>query len=284
MGVNTGPKTFTSFKRAIAKSAEARGVTSNFLERTIGNLIFLQMLSRVDSKNAFGYVKGGTAVTLRFGLPVSRMTKDLDLGSRLSSNLTSELIYQLNGASWNDFNLGAPVLIKTPSPSGVRVEYLVDEYRVKLKFRDTDWISIRLESSTNEFELDQDLSKLVLEGDLLNVFNEIELPKPEPVPLISAELQVAQKLHALTQPDSQRGHDMHDILLYVNEPNFNFSLLKEFTARTFTIRNTHALSLNFQTSLDLRARYENAIRDLGNSVDFELAVEEIAKLIDTLNQ
>lgn len=60
-----------------------------------------------------------------------------------------------------------------------------------------------------------------------------------PVELVGLEYQIAQKLHAATDPDYARAHDLVDLqLLWSAEPDL--ALLRELCVRTFSFRNQQA--------------------------------------------
>jgi hypothetical protein len=66
-----------------------------------------------------------------------------------------------------------------------------------------------------------------------------------PVPLISLDQQVAQKIHAATHPDTQRAHDLVDVQLLWHAgtdggQDLDLPLLVQMCRRTFDYRHTHA--------------------------------------------
>jgi hypothetical protein len=67
---------------------------------------------------------------------------------------------------------------------------------------------------------------------------------PAPVPLISLEQQIAQKIHAVTHPGSQRAHDLVDLQLLwragtEGEQGLDLPLLAQLCQRTFDYRRAH---------------------------------------------
>lgn len=68
----------------------------------------------------------------------------------------------------------------------------------------------------------------------------LELPKPEPVPVLAAEHQIAQKLHACTSQNkkggNERAHDLVDLQLLVESDPPDLVKLNEVGTRLFAAR------------------------------------------------
>lgn len=73
------------------------------------------------------------------------------------------------------------------------------------------------------------------------------LPDPEPVPLLPLPYQIAQKLHACTEPETEdrrngRAHDVHDLLLIeeLAEEVLDLAAVREACVEIFEGRAKHS--------------------------------------------
>ena len=68
------------------------------------------------------------------------------------------------------------------------------------------------------------------------IFSSLGFPVPSPVPLMSLEYQVAQKLHGATEPDSKRAHDLIDLQIIAGSRNLDLKRLNALCRRLFAYR------------------------------------------------
>lgn len=180
-----------------------------------------------------GVVKGGSAMALRFGRQ-TRFTLDLD-AARVTSleNFSSEFEDRLI-RGWAGFS-GRLIIKKAPAPSGVPTEYVMQPFEVKLGFRGKPWCAVTFELGHNELG-DAENPHYVLSDDLAALFIEVGLDRPLPVAVMGTEYQIAQKLHALSSPHSERAKDLVDLQLLCRHEVIDLEALSAFCERLFVYR------------------------------------------------
>ena len=85
-------------------------------------------------------------------------------------------------------------------------------FDVKLDYRGRPWCTVKFELGHNEIG-DADEPEYFLAPDLAGLFIEVGLEAPQPLPVLRADHQVAQKLHAVSGEGSERARDLVDLQL-----------------------------------------------------------------------
>ena len=222
----------------------------------VGSLVAAQMLP-------FGtVVKGGIGVKLRLGETGTRATRDVDVVTRDREQFLADLNQRLT-AGWGTVppskgqlkkNADAPPRVafsgtarpgKQARPEGVVPEYLMEPYFITLEFMGTGWAKVFVEVAQDEIggleyaDLEPEVA-----GQVAAVGAVLGFGVFTAVPLISLEQQLAQKIHAATQPESDRAHDLVDIQLLWRAgtdggQGLDVPLLGELCRRTFAYRHAH---------------------------------------------
>lgn len=124
-------------------------------------------------------------------------------------------------------------------PEGVPEQYVLQPYSINLLFNGSKWPhTISFELSRDE--LDSTASpEYDISADTLELFEALGLSTPEPIPLVPIVHQMAQKLHAITLPDSERAHDLIDLQLMHSTRSIDRAELAATTKRLFDFRQTH---------------------------------------------
>jgi hypothetical protein len=246
----------------------------------VSSVIVAQMLP----ENAV--VKGGIGVKLRLGEVGTRATKDMDLASSDRNNFLDGLNRKLQ-TGWGTVpaskgaqkkNPDAPPRLafsgqarsrKKAQPDGVPAAYLMDPYFVTLHFMGTPWMKVSVEVGHDELDgLQHAAYPTEVAGQIAAVGKVLGFAELAPVPLISLEQQIAQKIYAATQPDSQRAHDLVDLQLLwhvaaVDGQRLNLPALTDQCRRTFAYRSTHEWPPNVAMSDVLEAAYQAAKDEAG---------------------
>ena len=92
-----------------------------------------------------------------------------------------------------------------------------------------------LELGANEIG-DADAADYLLSQEVVELFEKLSFPAPDKVPLMKLEYQIAQKLHGVTEPGSQRAHDLIDLQLIFEHSPIDVSLLNKTCIRLFAYR------------------------------------------------
>jgi hypothetical protein len=184
-----------------------------------------------------GAVKGGGAMALRFGRG-TRFTQDLDAARRGPLRQFRSDFEESLATGWAGFT-GRLVEKQAPRPAGVPAAYVMQPFEVKLDYRGRPWCTVTFELGHNEIG-DADEPEYRLAPDLAELFTEVGLEVPRPIPVMRADHQIAQKLHALSASGSERAHDLVDLqILDAGEP-LDLSSARSTCTRLFEYRGQQA--------------------------------------------
>ncbi|MFV0435602.1 MAG: nucleotidyl transferase AbiEii/AbiGii toxin family protein [Leucobacter sp.] len=180
-----------------------------------------------------GAVKGGSAMALRFGRG-TRFTRDLDAARRGPLSQFHSDFEESLAAGWAGFT-GRLIEKQAPRPTGVPTAYVMQPFEVKLDYRGRPWCTVAFELGHNEIG-DAEEPEYRLADDLAELFTKVGLEAPRSIPVLRADHQIAQKLHALSATGSERAHDLIDLqILEAGEP-VDLLLTKATCTRLFEYR------------------------------------------------
>ena len=223
------PTTCVNLKKAI--NVLFNDIDTIRLTRAMGNVIVAQMLPD-------GVVKGGSSLMFRYGEQATRYTRDIDTARVMTlDSYTNQLIETL-AKGWNGFT-GKLLPVEPPHPKDVPSPYIMIPYDIKLDYCGRSWQTIRIEVGHNEIG-DADEYESVLPEDMANVFELLGFPPPEPIRVMKLAYQIAQKLHALSEPGSERAHDLVDLQLIVSNSPLDMADLYSKCHRLFDYRHKQA--------------------------------------------
>lgn len=229
------PPNLRSLEQRISNIAlrDARPVRR--IQRAIANTVIGQMLPA-------GVVKGGTAMKLRVGEANSRFTPDLDATRSADLSLEAYLgeLEDRLVAGWGGFT-GTIQPTTPPQPEGVPPAYIMQPFEIRLSYRGRHWLTVTFELGRDEVgsTVGYDLR---IADDLVGLFAEIGLERPEPIPVLAVDHQIAQKLHACTSVSprtgkNERAHDLVDIQILIQEEEVDLAVLRTTALRLFYSRN-----------------------------------------------
>lgn len=219
--------------------AKATGTTGGRLRRQLGVAVVAGMLDAVrDEAGRHRFViKGGSALELRFGLR-ARSSRDLD---SIYRGVTAEAAIEAEAAvtkEWQGFT-GIVARVETVEVPGLAVPPI--RFDVRLSYRGDPFATVPMEVSGPE--------GAAVEGEDLVVapsLAPVGLEGPDVVPCLSLAYQIAQKLHACTDPldgirPNDRARDLADILLIeeLAADRLEFGELAAACADIFSARDRH---------------------------------------------
>ncbi|WP_243226148.1 nucleotidyl transferase AbiEii/AbiGii toxin family protein [Microbacterium sp. CIAB417] len=184
-----------------------------------------------------GAIKGGSAMALRYGRG-TRFTQDLDAARVQSLARFRGEFEEALARGWAGFT-GRLVERSAPRPPAVPTAYVMRPFDVKLDYRGRSWCTVRFELGHNEIG-DADEPEFHLAADLAELFTEVGLESPKPVPVMRAEHQVAQKLHAVSGEGSERARDFVDLQLLDRGESLDLELVAVTCVRLFEYRRQQA--------------------------------------------
>jgi Nucleotidyl transferase AbiEii toxin, Type IV TA system len=124
-------------------------------------------------------------------------------------------------------------------PEDIPVEYVMDRFSIKLRYLGQPYRSVMLELVHAEIDSTEAAVER-LGTDVAATFDEIGLPQPTPVRVISAEHQIAQKLHACTgEAAGGRAHDLIDIQILAAIEDIDHAEIGRIGRRLFAYRRRH---------------------------------------------
>lgn len=184
-----------------------------------------------------GAIKGGSAMALRYGRG-TRFTQDLDAArvqplAWFRSDFEDSLT-----VGWAGFT-GRLIEKAVPRPTGVPTAYVMQPFDVKLDYRGRPWCTVKFELGHNEIG-DAEEPEYQLADGLAQLFTEVGLEAPKPVPVMRVDHQVAQKLHAVSEPGSERVRDLVDLQLLEQGEDLDLGQVRATCERLFEYRRQHA--------------------------------------------
>lgn len=250
----------------MAKRPNSRVNLDRAIQRIFGrNVVFLEIRSIMANAIVgqflpHGVVKGGSALKLRYGKALTRVTTDLDAAySKTLEMFVSELEEAL-GKGWEGFT-GTVIKREPAKPEGVDPAYLMQPYDVKLSYNTQPWCTVELEVGYNEIG-DADEAEFDLSPDVTDIFTQLGFPEPGKIPLMPIAYQIAQKLHGATEPGSKRAHDLVDLQLIVQNSPIDYAKLRNICVRLFAYRRKQQWPPEIVIGADWGERYDAEKLDL----------------------
>lgn len=246
----TPPLNVTQLNARLAQVAFELGIPVARVRVMLCTLIVSQMLPDAVA------VKGGMGVKLRFGERGTRATSDLDVSTRVRGEEFEQAFRARLAEGWGTVpaskgelrrNPDAPErvaftatvrAVKLHDPGLARPEYVMHPYRVSIAFLGNAWGALDVEVSDPEID-PHSLKRKEIDGELVRFGAYFGFGGLHPVELVDLEYQIAQKLHAVTDPAYERAHDLVDLqLLWSAGPVL--LVLEGLCVRTFDWRRQQA--------------------------------------------
>ncbi len=193
----------------------------------VANAIVAQMLPD-------GSVKGGSAIKMRLGDRATRFTTDLDVARASATEDFSVKLSDTLAQGWEGFT-GTMREEASPHPVGVPCQYVMQPFAIKLAYNGKPWMTVELEVGHNEIG-DADEADRVVPEDANAILLELGFSPLDPVSVMPLHHQIAQKLHAVSAPGSQRAHDLIDLQLLCAAYEGDYSDIKTTCTRLFAYR------------------------------------------------
>jgi hypothetical protein len=214
-----------------------------------------------------GAIKGGSAMALRYGRG-TRFTLDLDAArvqklARFRSDFEESL-----AKGWAGFT-GRLIQKAAPRPPAVPTAYIMQPFDVKLDYRGRRWCTVKFELGHNEIG-DADEPDFQLADDMAGLFTDVGLETPKLVPIMRADHQVAQKLHAVSGEGSERARDLVDLQLLDKGEDLDLSQVAATCIRLFEYRQQQA----WPPSIVAGEQWDTLYADAAEGLDVLLTVDE----------
>jgi hypothetical protein len=181
-----------------------------------------------------GAAKGGSALKIRYGSTSTRFTRDFDATRSVDlEHFVSAFRGNLT-IGWNGFT-GTIIKRDPAKPKGIPKYYVMQPYDIKMQYNGKSWLTVPLEIGHNEID-DASAPDYEIADDIVNLFRTLGFSDPQPIPLMPLTYQIAQKLHGVTEEDSERAHDLVDLQVIVKNSDIDYAKTKEICVRLFNYR------------------------------------------------
>lgn len=251
----SAPRTIADLDRRLRDRANEWQIPVSRVRTIVSAIIVAQMLPGDIA------IKGGLGIKLRLGELGTRATTDLDAVVPLTSDSRSPYTSTISRLSdelekgWGVLppsraeerrNPAAPNRVaftgvlrpgEQHDPGVRHPEYLMQPVRVTVRFLGRPWSHVDLELTRPEPQTNY-AETIPIDSELAELFDSLEFGPLTDVHILRPEVQIAQKIHALTSPASDRGHDLVDIQLLWTDA-VNERLLEESCRLTFSYRQEH---------------------------------------------
>ena len=240
----------------------------------IANTVVGQMLPN-------GVVKGGCALKMRYGDKTTRFTRDLDTARADELDIFLDKLEIALTVGWHGFT--GRVIRKEPAkPTGVPGEYIMQPFEIKLAYNGKSWITVPLEVGHDEID-DTVIYDDYISKEIITIFETLGFPKPNPIPLLQIHHQIAQKLHALSTPKSERAHDLIDLQVIKKLSEIDYSQVKITCERLFKFRKQQSWPTAIVKKEGWDSLYESQIDELDVVKNIDDAIIWCNNLITKIN-
>jgi len=226
-----------------------------------------------------GAIKGGSAMALRYGRN-TRFTQDVDAARVRSLDLFQSDFEEFLVVGWEGFS-GRLIKRTAPKPPAAPAAYVMQPFEVKLDYQGRSWCTVKVELGHNELG-DADEPEYQLAAELVDLFTGVGLEAPQPVPVLRAEHQIAQKLHALSAEGSERARDLVDLQLLEQRENLDLAAVAATCARLFRYRQQQAWPPTVQAGADWDTLYLEAAESLSVLPTVQGAVTWVNEFIERI--
>ncbi len=268
-------------QRWISRWANASSETQARIQRRIAVVAIAAMLD--NARDPLGepmfVVKGGSALELRYEAR-ARATRDIELEFTGVLDDIHERVTECVEAGWSGFAGRVldpqPLSIPWGSVAGQRLS-------VRLTYLGRPFANIPLEIVTRRSP----------EVEYVNVvrLDPVGLTSPDPIPCLSLPYQVAEKLHACTDPlDGERVNDrvsdLLDLILIEDlTPDLDLAATKTACMAVFTERSTHPWPPAVSPSPQGERLWNALVTDTGFTVtSLTAAVRRVNALITAIDE
>jgi hypothetical protein len=273
------PKTVNRLQRLITEWERESGQPVRRLNLRVASMMLAGALRRaVDDDGAVVFVtRGGVAMELRAG-EKARVTGDVDLVLRGDPE---SLLAHLDASLADDYE---DFFFERNEPQLLELRPHVRRIRVKVAFHTKPFMTLVVEVAPVEAGGDE------IEEIAAHDLSTIGLDGPDIIPVLAVRWQIAQKLHAVTEPplrpggENPRYWDLIDLQLLQALTGENLAPVKDACQRIFAARDQQHWPPQITTYPDWSDRYTTMASGLDMPItDLDEAVEVVHALIHAID-
>lgn len=117
-------------------------------------------------------------------------------------------------------------------------------FLIRVAYSGRHWLTVPFELGHDEIGSTKRFERRVA-ADILEVFETLGLRRPDPIPVLAIDHQIAQKLHACTSVNAKTGgnaraHDLVDLQILVQEETVDPLAVGATAQRLFVARRSHS--------------------------------------------
>lgn len=282
---DSSPSNLRALRDRLTAVAKREGIVFGRLQQHVGVLVVAQFMNRAaDGEGApMLLVKGGASLELRRGIPESRTSKDLDAVVRGDIETVHERLADAGADGWEGFTavFTAPVPFEVPG-----LVAHPQRFTAKLSYQGKPFVSVPVEISPVEAGNADAFDSV--SSDALTL---VGLSENVAVPCMTLPWQIAQKIHACTEPveaprTNDRARDLVDLQLLealtVDDP---LADAEEVCRVVFEARRKHAWPpiVSAQSNWDvIYMRALEGLDDIGIAGDLDNALVRVQGFIDRI--
>lgn len=216
-------------------------------------------------------VKGGSSLKIRFGNVATRATTDFDAARSVGEYEFEEGFAESLATGWEGFT-GRLVELPKAHPKDVPEPYVMQPYAVKLSYLGKAWCTVDLELGYNELG-DAEHPDMVVPVDANALLAAMGFPELGPIPLMTLDYQIAQKLHGASESGSQRAHDLVDLQIMVENGEIDLRATRDTCVRLFSYRRMQAWPPTITRNNNWESIYSEAAEGLDVIQDVDDAID-----------
>ena len=279
------PSNLTSLRARLRNHARDGHQVETRVQRRLAALVINEIFlaADLDIDGPPILIKGGTAIDLRRGTAPARLSKDLDAAVRGDLDAFIVQARTLLQAGWCGFTgrLTRESEIDVP---GLSVK--PRRFDVKLDYLGKPFATVPLELSPTEGRSGDEHDQIIVDD-----YDAIGLAPRGPVHCLSLRYQIAQKIHACTDPldgdrDNDRARDLIDLqLLTMLVDDSHLPSIRTACLDIFTSRQRHPWPPTVRIWPAWPILYAAAATTLGDDVapDVDHAAQWLQDLLNTIN-
>ena len=216
-------------------------------------------------------LRGGSSLKLRYGNATTRFTVDFDIARSTDEQSFLNAFNERLDKGWGGFSGRLAIGIKA-TPKDVPQEYVMQPYTLKLTYARHPWCSVAIEASYNELGDADDYELITVPADIMELFQKLNLPEPNPIPVMSTAHQFAQKIHGATDSASCRAQDIIDLQLMADREIVDLPKIRHICERLFANRKRQPWPTLVSVNDSMKERYEYMREGMPVRSDFDSAV------------
>jgi predicted nucleotidyltransferase component of viral defense system len=266
----------------VRRHSRTAGLVYEDLLRATSQAILCQLLVASGTAESDAvFVKGGVSLLVRYGPNSARYTRDFDASLRFNDESALELESKLKQAQWHGFHLRDIRALPRHFPENVDSLNAVIGYRARLMLGPSEVTSVTVEFSRDEL----DSGEWVVEqfsNAFDPVFEALQLPSLGPVRVIPRHIQLAQKVHAVTDPSNFRPRDLYDIALMHEGGDLKLEDVLVASKEIFLLRKRQTWPPSLDSRYLVERDYLLAVGPRGSHISLSQAVDIFNNLLQDL--